>query len=461
MSVSKYFLILSTGLMIAVSGCTGNRLRQIFAPDREFLSLSELDQYDTQGGKEPELPGPSENSLVSFWKDRTDSSDDTERERVFAITHWLRPKDREILPVDPFLDNYNGNDSGDDRPIVTVGHTDDQPDDWASEFSSETADPEVAGVEHADDTEEAAPKRGLMTFADIMAEFEDEDEDEIDDLDALAEEWLREQTTGSDVGDFDDVLSKSLDESPVTGDTSEDGPVLDFDEPDETLTAEELTQRDSEQDNLNIESLNWELDFHTIDAPYAASQPRGLQNTGIIHGESLLDDSLWQPADSATEWTLTDITNDEQHGEQMSTATTAGVGNRESSSAAGEEVPGMKLSPVSSTFESDGASDAAANHASVSQLTPPTQEIPQAAVEVRIDSRVPPEVRPFLTDFKFQAAEVLPRLPVSTTVPAASTGAGSGRSISPRTWLILLGGVVIAYLLFAPERKNLRHRFRR
>jgi hypothetical protein len=61
---------------------------------------------------------------------------------------------------------------------------------------------------------------------------------------------------------------------------------------------------------------------------------------------------------------------------------------------------------------------------------------------------------PFLNDFATQAAA-----PVRATDfnIRAGSSIGTTQNVSTRTWLMLLGAVVIAYLLFAPEKKKQSH----
>ena len=61
---------------------------------------------------------------------------------------------------------------------------------------------------------------------------------------------------------------------------------------------------------------------------------------------------------------------------------------------------------------------------------------------------------PFLTDFHAQA-EAMQRSPAV----AAAVYTGSG--YSTKLWLMLLGGVVILYLLFAPEQKSQQETYNR
>ncbi len=454
MSVSKHLCILSVGLLIVISGCSSNRLRHIFAPDREFLALNELEQYNRERGAELEWSEQPAESLVSLRKDAEDKAGNGERVGIFSISRWLQPKNRAVLPANPFLEDYPGEEATDNNSIVAVAHSDELPHGSVDEFSSEKDEShEIIFGETAD----AGAKGGSSRFADIMAEFEDEDE-QADDLDALAEAWITGETDKAGAISFDPLPAKSDDKLTASKEPRNKATVWEFSALDEQLAGEEVEQSVydlSEPGGImdSRDKLDWNLEFKAMKAPYAGRQPDGLQTAGIIHGEASMDESLWQPANSSDGWESADFENIQDNHQRSAIAAVDTKWNWDFGPVTEVENSARNLPRVTQSFDPA----AAGGGVPVGDPSTPIQRAPQTLMSARTDL-LASGVHAFPSDVKSQALAVSPA--PATTMPTVARKAGLFSFLSPRAWLMLLGVVVIAYLLFVPDRKNLRHPFK-
>ena len=452
MSGSKYLVVLPVGLLIAISGCSSNPLRHIFAPDRDFLSLNELEKYNRERNAEIDWTEESDESPGSFREGAEDKVVNVERKSVFSVSRWLQPKNLAVLPANPFLEDDSGARASDERSIVAVAHSDERFHGSVDEFSSEEAEDREFVFEETAGTD---TRGGLPTLADIMAEFEDQD-DQADDLDELAEAWITGETAKSDAVNFDPLPTKSNNKLTASKEPRNKAAVWEFDDWDEQLTVEEAdpsVSEFSESGNVTgaVDELDWRLEFKAMKAPYAGRQSDGLQSAGILHSEASMDESLWQPADSSDSWGSADFSNDQDNCQVASIAAAADM-QWDWDLGPATEIESSATNPARLT-QSFGAEGAGIGQP-VGDSSTSAQQVSQTLMSARMDSPAS-GVHSFPGNAVSQVLAVSPA-PVTTEAPKA----GLVSFLSPRAWLMLLGGVVIAYLLFVPERKNLRHPFK-
>ena len=481
MRVSCRLLIVPLGLLVIVSGCAG-RLRQRFAPDREFMSLSELREYDEKEGSiHAERRGPA--ALLASLSPIHRSSENSDEEatsdgrRGFLRLGGLLSRNDD-LPDDPFLAGNDRADAeepdaeeqtaGPNPSVMTASSSRELPNDSSGSSERDSAESDSSLPRLSVPTLE---RRGTgMSFDHIMAEFRDDefeeessevlsdsrdgDNEDFDDL--FADSTEKDGPPESDDLDFhlfDDPKNAENDDADVPvivmPDSSDHTPAEHFQESAASATAEQAAD-----DHADVAALSGHLsddlpDFgfddsdavesHGADSPESAPSSRqdswtaGLEEHGNHPGApehdgaaSFVDaPSLWSSDPSEHPAAFPD-THQRQHRVPVHTA----------SSAADQTPVVLSNSPIvlpehgSHTTEDD------------EHLTVPN---PQADDEFVDD--------PFLSDFQepagTEAAAPAPAAP--TAVPATTTLV---LSIRPRTWILFLGGLIIAWLLFAPERQN-------
>ncbi len=450
MFVSKRLLILSLGLLITLSGCSGNRLRQIFAPDREFMTLSELDEYDsTRGSKK------SSTSMAFLSREEEDAGNpDEDDDGFFSVSRWLKPKSTESFAEDPFLET-------DGNPVKTAGLSEDVTADTAEELISRDEETPSLDLPWLADAKEEVPdkRKKSPTFADIMAEFKDETTDDAadpDGVEAMEQKWLASQA-GESEADFGDVIEEAVAEfSPGTPEANET-PTLNFDETDESTSAEDgtvpyLDPPISDSEPLTIADLDLDASTETTagtitaiddpldDRPLDLPEP---EPESDFVDDIAVDESLWQSSVGAVSW-KTDRP-DEPADQSDPTAASDAMGSWDFSSATEQPKSDLQF-PIEIPSAESLAYSGTHDRQSADRTTGPWTT-PAGSESLHDD--------PFLNDFEDQAV-----VPAASNVPPEAAAAKSSVSrvgnLSARTWMMLLGAVVIAYLLFAPEQKNLR-----
>ncbi|MCH2200370.1 MAG: hypothetical protein MK102_00255 [Fuerstiella sp.] len=457
MSVSKRLMILPLGLLITVSGCSGNRLRHLFAPEREFMNLSELDEYNAKSETDPDQAEASDELLASLSDSPVDKSGEQDHEGFFSINRWLKPKLKDTISPDPFLDDDQIDENENNRPVVVVGHSNEVQNEQAEESASEDEQKEQQFPQHTADTATFNQRQRRPTFADIMAEFQEDDE-KSDDLDALAEEWLADQNNDktSIVDDFDppiefDPLIKEAieDSTPVDG-FGDSAPSLTFDVPEEQFPA--LDEEKPQFDLVNVVDDSPEtignflnnVSNHSENEQFGESQNQ-LTNTDVIFDDDpSIEDSLWQSSDSMGVWQdnesiIDETTTDFSFDEEVEFSGDTKINAEPVSTVSGSQLP-----RVTQSYDQIVSASDVTTPADVDGLP---LESPKAAVAAELHLQ-PSDPDPFLSDFESQ----------SSVATSAGPKTEVAATISVRTWLMLLGGVVIAYLLIAPERQNLRNR---
>ncbi|MEO2035988.1 MAG: hypothetical protein ABGZ35_28265 [Planctomycetaceae bacterium] len=449
MSVSNRLLILPLGLLITVTGCSGNRLRQIFAPDREFMALHELDRNDGERDDKNERSEQFSESLAS----RTDEIDDQKVERFFSISRWLNPTHSDAIPPDPFLETNHFDQStpvDHDDPVAVVGHSNQLKNGEKEEFVVKDEPIQRPLDQETTDTNSPNHRQGLPTFADVLAEFEEADENS-DDLDALAEEWLADEMEEENVSDFDVLLSGAMGDSITVREDDSDGPTLDFD-----VANGRSAFNDSKEPNLKLADTDESLEdfeellendvFASASDPFSDKQEHSPAADHVDRGAVSIDESLWESADSGVGWALSEPKNDEFNEEPVATARPGRSKKRGFGEPTKPAASGMQLrTPIPGVGLAAAAEKRARRPASSPARA--TEKMPFPVTAAEINSQISGD-DPFLSDFETETTAS-----TGQSVPSRTSAPGS---VAPRTWLMLLGGVVIAYLLFAPERKNLR-----
>lgn len=502
MSVSRCLFILPLGLLITVSGCSGSRMRQIFAPDREFMALSELEEYDAQSVADRYAARRNGGLLASLSRDRTeDDAEQTadENSRLLSLSRWLPSRRGEDLPDDPFV-GLDADDADTEAteavvaaepaadandPMVTVGLSRELPADPVDPVDDDddfVFDPSIVATppeDNATDPSTSSDRSDLPTFADIMAELEDEagPEDNSDELDQLAEAWLAAQSEPEEeaaaeepvLSDFEALLAEATEGiTPATA-ADDDVPGLDFDQP--------IQEPEYERAEQLVAMAEVPEAAEGIDQPIDAAESATINTVDqLVERDSRPELPLALPGDSLSE------TDDIPPARQPSELDTE-VAQSESPAdlPADEDTVDMAGAPFADVTD-DGRPAPADEPFSIAAEQPATRPQVDDFESIRSDFRPPAFRHPatglqpsslaaesgetarradafddtrFLNDFESQVT-------ATTTAPvAAPPAATTGNSIisrqSPRTWLLLLGAVIIGYLLLAPERHNLRH----
>ena len=115
--------------------------------------------------------------------------------------------------------------------------------------------------------------------------------------------------------------------------------------------------------------------------------------------------------------------------------------------------------PVSTVSHSGGDFASSIQTAGIRTTDHATGDVPVRQVsqnETATAANGPFESDPFLADFESQAASTSTPIAAPAATAAVPSGGQLGK-IAPRTWLLLLAGVVVLYLLIAPERRNPNH----
>lgn len=448
------------------------------------MSLSELEEYEAKKRGPSAEESNSGQFLAALRGDRDEQGDEEDRS-IVNLSRWLSSRKDKTLPADPFLDDSVG-ESTYDSPAVAVGHSRELPaenpvipeevdpvDHSLPEIDfGDTADAEVAVEAVVEDVTATPAGEDKLTFAEIMAdlEFEEEGEeeqtDEVDPLEAMEKEWLARQSgqeepaAESGVTDFDALLAES-DQDTSVGD-EDDTPALNFDDS-ETEEADRddaipyLAETDieaEEEANTAADESSAPFGDATEDVETASSEqalPR-LPAEELLDSIAPLDESLWQSSDAVSSRNETAAVDESGQQNASSSTTTTDLGSWDLGPGTGVAASGLQLPPSLPATNSLVESEEPPPNRSVLQR--PTMAMTRAMAAVPAAAPVFADDE-FLNDFESQAAAVSPAPPQSSGQPAPATSVMAGQS--PRTWLLLLGGVVIAYLVFAPERQNQRH----
>lgn len=463
MFVSKRLLILPLGLLITLVGCSGSRLQQIFAPDRDFMSLSELDEYEGL------QRGPTSASVVL-----RDAGEKSEGGRLSSVAGWLRPKSKnnDALPSDPFLKDNNDTEADRKQPIVTVELSKNLGED-AEQLSSKnnTGFPSATTPEETVKRSSEAP-----TFADIMSEFEESADNlstEPDIIDAMEEAWIENLSTESDssdameeeawlekqsaesqtVSNWDTLLPEAIDDGSPKSESSDDGLILNFDMLNDEPSEEDdqvptLNLAETVQESEKIDELIQELAASEAFDSFEDSSLELSDTADFFDSETADDESLWQSFDSTIERKSPDSDDSADVHKLPPLSDPFTVGNRDFDPVNEGANSSLQLPPI---VQSSSAASSPGEQPAIAQSF--TNGNPQPLTIAHNQSQTLSD-DPFLNDFATQAAA--PARAADFNIRAGSS-IGTIQNVSTRTWLMLLGVVVIAYLLFAPEKKKQSH----
>ena len=498
MSKSKRDIVLSLIVLVTLSGCSGGRLRQMFAPDREFMALSELDQPVDADVTDGPSRGRLSGILASASKEKRDEAKKNEAEDQIVQTGFLRrllkKQEEEKLPTDPFLDEP---ESKDGLPVVTAGKSrgvDDNADAPNIVPKKKTADAvagggsndrrtdsstTAAGSAKGRERDVAAAKRTYgrppvpgkddvevdESLSDLIAEFRNDEElfppsrkesaasEQIQSIRRDAHQEAEEGFNEFLEYAFKDDSAASAESS---GNASQDDFELDIAMLNELTSPDTLKDRDSEYalpaeldndiDDVLAESLIQKTDNTAVNDPgsdrFADEEAIDVvRQEAPLRSESAAKSGLWESPNDSFNWGSPGVAGDK------------GVFDDESLWSGFPEVPVSAAStesrsgasPIRTTVlsESDG-----------SRPTVPTTTVPLTTSRAGT-AQASFESDPFLADFEEQAdsltgAADLP--PAGAVAPGGSLG-----GIAPRAWLLILAGVVVLYLLIVPERRNPSH----
>ena len=502
------------GLLIIVSGCAGDRIRQTLHPDREFMQLSELEEYDRKHG---EIHGEDPRTSGKFASlSREDDADETaDKKAGFLNFKRLFGRDNN-LPPDPFLDEEDTDvadaDERDadakDKPSSTITIASSREitepeqtiaeelirDDWVSKTSTSrpAAKSTVAGASSGTGT----------SFADTLDEFDEEEDkssDDDDEFDALARR-LANEVASDDFGDeFADDQADSdafvLNPETLTQEPSDDdsqsiprlpeGDELlakiasddllgrDFDIMSDANTADDLLPKlpafSDDEPALSLDGFAGDeaVQAHPLadTADLAATELIG-SGTGdsqsmIADVESAVAESTFkdQPALSLPARAPDTLVERDSEFASALTVQQQDVADQQpevSPAAEGQSRPRITtaapMNPMLPNQNCEIETGHSAQVASTRRTAPPM--IAQASVSAMEAGTTAFSNEPFLTDFHTQAG-------VMQRPPAVTAAVYSGSGYSTKLWLMLLGGVVILYLLFAPEQKSPQETYNR
>jgi len=444
MFVSKRLLILPLGLLITLPGCSGSRLQHILAPNRDFMTLSELDEYDDDN-HEPA------SSLASKDADKTSEDEDG---GLFNVAGWLRPKSKnnDALPPDPFLEDNFAPEADTKQPIATVGLSKNL-EGKAEQLISDDATPRTAAPKLAAVAGKTAKRSSKTpTFADIMSEFEEAEEDnssEPDSIDAMEQAWLENQSPESQMGrNFDTLVAEAIDDGSVETPSDGDEVTLNFDMLNEEDQIPYLNLAKTTQESEKVDELMQELEATESFDPFGDSSLE-LPNTADLFDSTASDDkNLWQSSDSDIGWTAPDSDDSAAHHKSPLPSDQSTMGNWDFGPAGESAGFPLQLPAIaqSSAANSNPKQRSAINESFAGNNSQSLAMLQSPSETLSNDS--------FLNDFATQAAA--PANATGSDIPAVPS-VGAIQNAAARTWLMLLGAVAIAYLLFAPEQKNLRH----
>ncbi len=460
-------------------------MRKAFRADREFLTLSELEEYDARRDAAGEQPKRWSEKLASFSKRSDDDVETARSEREgFLNIGRLLGRDDESIPPDPFVvtdeDREDSEAEKDDRVVVSVGSSKELPpdeaeplvgDDWVSEMAASTA-AEVSRTSN----EQSAPG---VSFAEIMAEFAD-DAEEDEDLDSLADKLMAEHASRS--ASIDNVVadfsSDSIDASDV--DQFELSPDMFLDDATESPgDVPVLSMAEDTDDSFDTVEIDLSFDDSVATLPEqiaeppafdfdepaveisGASEPKtqmagvtesapGRKSVSELFGSDGLEGgSLWKDSSHATGWeskpARRSMNAQPQFSRHQQAKPSWDSAAMPGSSTAFDRPVRQQRSEDSMSFassplvlpDSRGTSDLPGQADGLSQvpMNPPSE------IDLSSD--------PFLNDF-----ETVAETATATAPATAVTGNGVVAGFSPRMWVVLLGSVIILYLLLAPERQK-------
>ena len=444
MTVSGHMFLLLLGIVIASSGCSGSRARQVFAPNREFLKLSELRKARTDEDAGGRLVASTETPASK-----------SKRGGLRALARALPWRRDGKIPDDPFLaaDERSSNRKGQAVPMFATGSKQASQPARESVPKSPLVDKNVRppirkltpGRSQNNTTlddfpadlpaETDAMQSAATSPHDRRVEKSDESTRGESDFDRFFQEKMNDSERSDSAAAVEDDVVLSLD---MLEEFTQPESVLPDGDPDLLLPLDNHLDRYEESEADTAESIL--ADEVVSDSSY----PPAAESGNAFEEPSPESDNLWQAADDVFDWqdSSSDTVSESaalELGTFPETATFEGGLGVDTGNSFGRNQHDADF-PEPATSDTAGL-----------RLPPPVTTnlaLPAPASEtVFFESRF--EDDPFLDDFTTQA---------NATMSPRSTSPASGRPIlrnfSARTWLLLLSVVVVVYLLIAPERRK-------
>ncbi len=461
-------------------------MRKAFRADREFLTLSELEEFDASQDETREQPKRWSEGLVSFSKRSSDEEDEVRPKREgFLNFGRLLGRDDDSIPPDPFVvtdqdsdANDEEEDDSDDRIVVSVGSSKELPGDDAEPLVGDDWVTEMAASAAASDSRKSIDQSAAgISFNDIMAEFADDGE-ESEDLDSLADQLMAEHSSKS--GSLDDVVADfsadyvekgDIDQFELSPDMflddnsepEDEVPVLSMSDDTENSFDEGQSSSQFEHPVPRLPDTTDELPTFNFEEPsgeIVASSDRRLQTakvtqsvtdrqdvSDVFGGDAVESGSLWKNSTQATSW------DSEPAPRRMNPRPQ--FGSHRSVEPAWDSVSSSQDATSFDRADRRQRPDESMSFASSPLLLPESEPGPHRTTgtlaQVTTDQPGTNDLSndPFLNDFESPAEPA--------HAPAPPTNAAAGGVVagfSPKMWVVLLGSVIILYLLFAPERQN-------
>jgi hypothetical protein len=210
-----------------------------------------------------------------------------------------------------------------------------------------------------------------------------------------------------------------------------------------TLDLTETIQEPEKIDEL-IQELAASEAFDSLED----SSPKLSNTADRFDSERANDESLWQATDSTIDFKSPDSDASADLNKSLPLSDLFTVGNRSLGSTTQAVNSSLQLPPI---VQSSSAASSPARQPAIAQSF--TNSNPQPLTIAHNQSHTLSD-DPFLNDFATQAAAPVRETDVNMT---AESGNRMTQNVSARTWLMLLGAIVIAYLLFAPENSKQSH----
>jgi hypothetical protein len=491
MTISRCNFIFSLLLLLAVSGCSGSRLRNAFRAEREFFTLSELEEYNASQDDIRQQPKHWIEGLASFSDESADEEATRSKRQGLLNFGRLLGRDDESIPPDPFVvadedteSSQEGREAASDRAVVSVSSSGELPtehamplvvDDWVTEMGVSAA--------ATDSRESSEQSEANPSFSDIMAEFSD-DQEETDDLDSLADQLMADQLMAehsSKSGSLDEMLADFSESSSVAGEvdrfevspemflrdasaSAESIPVVSA--PDEDIDNPFDAGRRPVQikdpvpnlpDNVGESSafdvgqrassnaVPGESGIQTVEATEAQNRRHGLAD--ILDSDTTGAGSLWKQSSQATGRVPEPVTHRVNRRPE--------IGNHHQAAPAWDAASSSQsvtsFEQIHRPEQSQDKMSFASSPLLLPGMKPSVQSQAGTLAPVRMNPPITtgPNQDPFLNDFE----KLVQATRISSPVATGSSDAVIA-GFSPRMWVVLLGTVVILYLLFAPERQN-------
>jgi len=442
MLASSRIMLLNLSLVIVVSGCSESRVRQLFSQDREFLSLSELRESRVNDGAGED----SAERLVS----QSDSGSGEEKRSRFPklsrVLPWRRDGD---IPSDPFLES----DAEDQNlPVIAAGPEklleDSEESTADSERSRERRQPKIEAIaRESKRTSEFRGSADSLSFDRFLAELGSADESPTTaDENAVDRGGMGTDSDGSTNG-FDLFLADSTRDSDreESAESADSDVILSFDLLEEATRPDRFAP-DDDPELVLVLNERTEMAESLLPDSFDSSDP--VARTGAVDiFDSAAEEpaTLWQAADVPFDWD--DSESDHSDTVIRSEQDAAWIVSHQADSVLHDGGDHNQFTGR------HGVADVSAQDGNTLLLPPTAPLVPIQSVSQAVDitefAAADFDDDLFLDDFASQATAV-----AASTADSPSRIAPWLRKRSPSAWLLLLAGIVVTYLLIAPERRK-------